>query len=59
MGKALSRRTHSEREEFLAELVYASRVFLRERRCCLYLIDLINSFHPGRAKLKAVPNMDH
>ena len=24
-----------------------------------YLADIINSFHPGRATLKAVPNMDH
>lgn len=24
-----------------------------------YLVDLINSFHPGRATLKAIPNMDH
>jgi len=24
-----------------------------------YLVDIINSFHPGHASLKAVPNMDH
>jgi uncharacterized protein len=24
-----------------------------------YLADIVNSFHPGRATLKAIPNMDH
>lgn len=24
-----------------------------------YLVDIINSFHPGHASIKAVPNMDH
>jgi pimeloyl-ACP methyl ester carboxylesterase len=24
-----------------------------------YLVDIINSFHPGRATIKAIPNMDH
>jgi alpha-beta hydrolase superfamily lysophospholipase len=40
-------------------VVYGTSDFVSTVADDPYLADLINSFHPGRATLKAIPNMDH
>jgi pimeloyl-ACP methyl ester carboxylesterase len=40
-------------------VVYGTSDFISTISDDPYLVDIINSFHPGHASLKAVPNMDH
>jgi pimeloyl-ACP methyl ester carboxylesterase len=40
-------------------VVYGTSDFVSTIADDPYLVDIINSFHPGRATLKAVPGMDH